>query len=36
MVSLSKLCEITEEGVTFENPFDSSIMKLKPEDSVHT
>lgn len=34
MVSLSKLCEITEEGVKFESPFDSSIMVLKPEDSM--
>lgn len=35
MVSLSKLCEITEEGVTFESPVDGSLMKLKPEDSMY-
>lgn len=35
MVSLSKLCEITEEGVEFESPFDKSKMFLRPEDSMH-
>ena len=34
MVSLSKLCEITEEGVKFESPYDKSIMVMKPEDSM--
>jgi tRNA-guanine family transglycosylase len=24
MVSLNKLCEITEEGVKFQNPYDKS------------
>lgn len=36
MVSLSKLCEITEEGVRFESPVDGSEMFLRPEDSIHT
>ena len=35
MVSLSKLCEITEEGVEFESPVDKSKMFLRPEDSIH-
>lgn len=35
MVSLSKLCIITEEGVEFESPFDKSKMFLRPEDSIH-
>ncbi|KAL7550253.1 hypothetical protein ACHAWF_013496 [Thalassiosira exigua] len=43
MVSLLKLAEITEEGVTFENPFEdqdrkaskSQRMLLRPEDSIH-
>lgn len=36
MVSLSNLCEITEEGVTFQNPYDKSIAtKIRPEDSIH-
>ncbi|KAL4444470.1 hypothetical protein ABPG74_016763 [Tetrahymena malaccensis] len=35
MVSLSKLCEISEEGVKFESPVDGSEMFLRPEDSVH-
>jgi len=35
MVSLSKLCQITEEGVEFESPFDKSKMFLRPEDSIH-
>ena len=35
MVSLSKLCEINEEGVQFESPYDKSIMKIRPEDSIH-
>lgn len=36
MVSLLKLAEITEEGVTFESPFcpDKTRMLLRPEDSV--
>lgn len=35
MVSLSKLCDVTEEGVRFESPVDGSSMFLAPEDSVH-
>ena len=34
MVSLLKLAEITEEGVTFESPFDGKRMLLRPEDSI--
>uniref|UniRef100_K3W9M8 Queuine tRNA-ribosyltransferase catalytic subunit 1 n=1 Tax=Globisporangium ultimum (strain ATCC 200006 / CBS 805.95 / DAOM BR144) TaxID=431595 RepID=K3W9M8_GLOUD len=34
MVSLSKLCEITEEGVTFESFVDGSKMLLTPEMSI--
>ena len=37
MVSLLKLAEITEEGVTFDNPFDEDAkerMLLRPEDSI--
>ena len=34
MVSLSKLCEITEDGVEFESPVDQSKMFLRPEDSI--
>ncbi|GAX15619.1 queuine tRNA-ribosyltransferase [Fistulifera solaris] len=35
MVSLSKLSNISEEGVTFENPFaKGETMLLKPEDSI--
>lgn len=34
MVSLSKLCEITEEGVKFESPVDGSEMFLPPEGSM--
>jgi len=37
MVSLLKLAEITEEGVTFENPFEKDAterMLLRPEDSI--
>lgn len=35
MVSLLKLAEITEEGVTFESPFDpGQRLLLKPEDSI--
>ena len=34
MVSLAKLCNVTEEGVTFEHPNTKEIMKLKPEDSI--
>eukprot|EP01017_Pseudomicrothorax_dubius_P031940 TRINITY_DN4130_c0_g1_i1.p1 TRINITY_DN4130_c0_g1~~TRINITY_DN4130_c0_g1_i1.p1 ORF type:complete len:435 (-),score=64.51 TRINITY_DN4130_c0_g1_i1:101-1405(-) len=35
MVSLSQLCEITEEGVEFENPYDKRKMFMRPEDSIH-
>lgn len=36
MVSLSKLCNVTEEGVMFEAPHASgSRILLKPEDSIH-
>jgi queuine tRNA-ribosyltransferase catalytic subunit len=35
MVSLSKLCEITEEGVRFQSPYDQSQIFIKPEDSIH-
>ncbi|TMW59936.1 hypothetical protein Poli38472_005005 [Pythium oligandrum] len=34
MVSLSKLCEITEEGVTFESFVDGTTMLLTPEMSI--
>lgn len=34
MVSLSKLCEVTEEGVRFEHPNTKEIMFLRPEDSI--
>ena len=34
MVSLSKLCEISEKGVEFENPDDGKKMFLRPEDSI--
>jgi queuine tRNA-ribosyltransferase len=34
MVSLSKLCEITEEGVKFSSPYDNSLMSMKPEESM--
>lgn len=34
MVSLSKLCEITEKGVSFKSPYDDSIMFIRPEDSI--
>jgi len=36
MVSLSQLCEVTEEGVQFESPYDKTMMNLRPEDSIHT
>lgn len=36
MVSLSKLCEVSEKGVAFESPVDSSKMFLRPEDSIKT
>lgn len=36
MVSLSKLCEVTEEGVEFQHPNDKTMMFLRPEDSIHT
>eukprot|EP00033_Pygsuia_biforma_P002369 GCRY01002622.1.p1 GENE.GCRY01002622.1~~GCRY01002622.1.p1 ORF type:complete len:415 (-),score=114.88 GCRY01002622.1:461-1705(-) len=35
MVSLLKLCEITEEGVQFRSPHDGSMMQLTPEQSIH-
>ena len=35
MVSLSKLCEITEEGVKFESPYDKSEIFIRPEDSIN-
>lgn len=35
MVSLSKLCEITEEGVRFQSPYDNSEIFIRPEDSIH-
>ena len=34
MVSLSKLCEINENGVTFEHPNTKQILVLRPEDSI--
>jgi queuine tRNA-ribosyltransferase len=34
MVSLLKLAEITEEGVTFQSPIDGSEMLLTPEQSI--
>ena len=34
MVSLLELCEVTEEGVTFQSPIDGSHMLLRPEDSI--
>lgn len=34
MVSLSKLCEVTEEGVTFESFVDGTKMLLTPEMSI--
>lgn len=34
MVSLLKLAEITEEGVTFEAPHDGSKLLLTPEKSI--
>jgi tRNA-guanine transglycosylase len=34
MVSLLDLSKVTEEGVTFRSPHDSSEMLLKPEDSM--
>ena len=34
MVSLSKLCEVDENGVKFEHPNTKEIMFLKPEDSI--
>ena len=33
-VSLLKLAEITEEGVTFKSPIDGSEMLLTPEQSI--
>lgn len=34
MVSLSKLCEVTEEGVSFIHPESQKVMFLRPEDSI--
>lgn len=34
MVSLAKLSKVTEEGVEFESPHDSSLMLLTPEKSM--
>lgn len=34
MVSLSKLCEVTEEGVKFEHPNTKEMLFLRPEDSI--
>ena len=34
MVSLSKFCEINEEGVQFEHPETKEKMFLQPEDSI--
>ena len=34
MVSLSKFCEVTEDGVTFQHPTTGEIMFLRPEDSI--
>lgn len=35
MVSLSKLCEVSEEGVKFSAPHSKSQILLRPEDSIH-
>jgi queuine tRNA-ribosyltransferase len=35
MVSLSKLCQIEEEGVHFTSPSSSTEILLRPEDSIH-
>jgi hypothetical protein len=34
MVSLSKLCRITEEGVEFQSPYDGTMSLLTPERSI--
>jgi queuine tRNA-ribosyltransferase len=34
MVSLSKLCQVNEEGVKFNHPETNAEMFLRPEDSV--
>mmetsp|Transcript_36704 Transcript_36704/g.48355 ORF Transcript_36704/g.48355 Transcript_36704/m.48355 type:complete len:455 (+) Transcript_36704:2-1366(+) len=34
MVSLSELSKVTEDGVTFQSPFDGKEMLLRPEDST--
>ena len=36
MVSLSKLCQVTEDNVTFQSPVDGTTMVLRPEDSIYT
>lgn len=35
MVSLSKYCEITEEGVNFTHPQTNENLYLRPEDSIN-
>lgn len=35
MVSLAKLSSVSEEGVQFQSPHDSSMMMLTPEHSMH-
>ncbi|XP_063900490.1 queuine tRNA-ribosyltransferase catalytic subunit 1-like [Zophobas morio] len=35
MVSLLKLSEVTEEGVKFQSPHDSSVLMLTPEKSIN-
>lgn len=34
MVSLAKLCEVDENGVTFEHPNTKETMVMRPEDSM--
>ncbi len=34
MVSLAKLSEVTEKGVTFESPYDKTMMFIGPEESI--
>lgn len=36
MVSLSKLCSVTEDGVSFTHPNTEEKMFLRPEDSIHS
>lgn len=35
MVSLVKLSKVTEDGVTFESPYDGKTTHLTPEHSIH-